>query len=201
MSNPYVGEIRVVGFNFAPFGWALCNGRILAISQNTALFSLLGTFYGGDGKSTFALPNLQGLAPMHQGSGVSLTPRNIGETGGETAVTLLSTQIPSHTHVAQSAVASTSSAPAPNTIFGGGGRGKEPAYAPARGRAGCNERPGGGHRGRQRAAQQHAALRHPEFYYRSSRRIPAAFVAACSRTGRTQERDSRRYGVSCQPLQ
>ncbi len=131
MSNPYVGEIRVVGFNFAPFGWALCNGQILAISQNTALFSLLGTFYGGDGKSTFALPNLQGLAPMHQGSGVSLTPRNIGETGGETAVTLLSTQIPSHTHVAQSAVASTSSAPAPNTIFGGGGRGKEPAYAPA----------------------------------------------------------------------
>ncbi len=129
--DPFLGEIRVVGFNFAPFGWALCNGQILPISQNTALFSLLGTYYGGDGRSTFALPNLQGCAPMHQGNGAGLSPRVIGETGGETAVTLLTTQIPSHTHVAQNASASTADAPGRTVTFGGGGRGKEPAYAPA----------------------------------------------------------------------
>ena len=129
--DPYVGEIRAVGFNFAPYGWALCNGQLIAISQNVALFSLLGTYYGGDGKSTFGLPNLQGCAPMHQGSGPGLSSRVIGETGGETAVTLLTTQMPSHTHVAQNAAASTAGTPGPTVIFGGGGRGKEPAYAPA----------------------------------------------------------------------
>lgn len=131
MSNQYVGEIRMVGFNFAPFGWALCNGQLLAISQNTALFSLLGTQFGGDGRSSFALPNLQGNAPMHQGNGVGLTPRVIGETGGETAVTLLTTQMAQHTHLAQNAAASTAAVPGPTLIFGGGGRGKGPAYAPA----------------------------------------------------------------------
>jgi microcystin-dependent protein len=131
MSNPYVGEIRMVGFNFAPFGWALCNGQLLAISQNTALFSLLGTQFGGDGRSSFALPNLQGGAPMHQGSGAGLTPRVIGETGGETAVTLLTTQMAQHSHTAQNAAASTAGSPGPTLIFGGGGRGKEPAFAPA----------------------------------------------------------------------
>jgi microcystin-dependent protein len=131
MANPYLGEIRAVGFNFAPVGWALCNGQVLAISQNTALFSLLGTYYGGNGTTNFALPNLQGSAPMHQGNGAGLTPRVIGEVGGETAVTLLTTQIPSHTHVAQNAAASTTGTPGPTAIFGGGGRGKAPAYAPA----------------------------------------------------------------------
>jgi len=131
MSNPYVGEIRAVGFNFAPKGWAFCNGQLLPISQNTALFSLLGTYYGGDGKSNFALPNLQGRAPMNQGNGAGLTPRSIGETGGYTNVTLLTQEIPSHTHVGQNAEASTAGTPGPTTIFGGGGRGKEPAYAPA----------------------------------------------------------------------
>ena len=131
MSNPFVGEIRVVGFTFAPVGWAQCNGQLLPISQNTALFSLLGTQYGGNGTTNFALPNLQGCAPMHQGQGAGLTPRVMGETGGETAVTLLSTEIPSHTHAAQNAAASNAGTPGPTTIFGGGGRGKEPAYAAA----------------------------------------------------------------------
>ena len=98
MSQPFVAEIRIVGFNFAPRGWATCQGQILPISQNTALFSLLGTTYGGDGRTTFALPNLQGNAPMHPGQGAGLTPRVLGETSGSTTVTLSSTQIPVHTH-------------------------------------------------------------------------------------------------------
>jgi len=84
--------------NFAPTGWAQCNGQLLPISQNTALFSLLGTFYGGDGKSTFALPNLQGSAPMHQGQGQGLSERFLGEQGGSEFVTLLESEIPIHNH-------------------------------------------------------------------------------------------------------
>jgi len=98
MSDQYVGEIRMVGFNFAPNGWALCNGQLLSISQNTALFSLLGTTFGGDGKSNFGLPNLQAVAPMGYGNGAGLTPRSWGETGGEYAVTLLQTQMAAHNH-------------------------------------------------------------------------------------------------------
>jgi microcystin-dependent protein len=98
MANPYLGEIRMVGFNFAPTGWALCQGQIMSISQNTALFSLLGTYYGGDGKSNFALPNLQAAAPLAAGNGAGLTPRTLGEIGGEFAVSLLTTQIPQHNH-------------------------------------------------------------------------------------------------------
>src|SRR5271170_2324746 len=131
MADQFLGEIRVVGFNFAPVGWALCNGQILPISQNTALFSLLGTSFGGNGTSNFALPNLQGCAPMHFGNGAGLSPRDVGETAGETTVTLLASQIPSHTHAAQNAAASTAGTPGPTVVFGGGGRGKEPAYAPA----------------------------------------------------------------------
>ena len=131
MSNQYLGEIRAVGFNFAPYGWALCNGQLLPIVQNTALFSLLGTYYGGDGKSNFALPNLQGLSPMHQGNGTGLTPRTIGETGGEKNVTLLLQELPAHSHGVQNTAASNASTPGPTATFGGGGRGKEPAYAPA----------------------------------------------------------------------
>lgn len=98
MADPFVGEIRQFGFNFAPTGWAQCNGQLLPISQNTALFSLLGTFYGGDGKSTFALPDLQGSAPMHQGQGQGLSERVIGEIGGSQFVTLLESEMPAHSH-------------------------------------------------------------------------------------------------------
>jgi microcystin-dependent protein len=98
MSSPFVAEIRMFGFNFAPTGWAQCNGQLLPISQNTALFSLLGTFYGGDGKSTFALPNLEGSTPLHQGQGPGLSDRFIGEVSGSESVTLLVTEIPAHTH-------------------------------------------------------------------------------------------------------
>jgi microcystin-dependent protein len=131
MSDAYLGEIRVVPFNFAPNGWALCTGQILPISQYTALFSLLGTQYGGNGTSNFALPNLQGCAPINQGNGAGLTPRDMGETGGETAVTLLTSTIPSHAHIAQAGASSNSGTPGPTVIFGGGGRGKQPAYAAA----------------------------------------------------------------------
>jgi microcystin-dependent protein len=133
MSDPYVGEIRLVAFNFAPSGWAQCNGQILSISQNTALFSLLGTQFGGDGRTTFGLPNLQGMAPMGQGNGAGLTSRVMGETGGEPTVTLLQSEMPSHTHSAQAGTASNSDAPGSTTIFGDGGRGKPEAYGPASG--------------------------------------------------------------------
>src|SRR6476619_381764 len=98
MSDPFVAEIRIVGFNFPPRGWAFCNGQILPLSQNTALFSLLGTVYGGDGKSTFALPNLQGSVPIEQGQGPGLSLRDLGEIGGEQNVTLLQTEMPAHSH-------------------------------------------------------------------------------------------------------
>ena len=98
MSDAFVAEIRMFGFNFAPTGWALCNGQLMPISQNTALFSLLGTFYGGDGKSTFALPNLQGSVPVHQGQGQGLSQRFLGEQSGSQFVTLLLTEMPLHTH-------------------------------------------------------------------------------------------------------
>ncbi|MGO4103882.1 phage tail protein [Leifsonia sp. YAF41] len=99
MADPFVAEIRPVAFNFAPPGWALCNGQLLPISQNTALFSLLGTYYGGDGRSTFALPNLQGVMPLGQGQGSGLSDRLLGEEGGVAAVSLLQTEIPQHTHI------------------------------------------------------------------------------------------------------
>ena len=98
--DPFVAEIRIFPFNFAPKGWAWCNGQLLPLSQNTALFALLGTMYGGDGKSTFALPNLQGSAPMHTGSGPGpgLSQHSQGEQGGSQTVTLLQSEIPVHTH-------------------------------------------------------------------------------------------------------
>jgi microcystin-dependent protein len=98
MSNPFLAEIRIFTGNFAPKGWALCDGQLMSISQNTALFSLLGTTYGGNGTSNFALPNLQGSAPMQAGQGPGLSLRDLGEVGGEQTVTLLQTEIPSHSH-------------------------------------------------------------------------------------------------------
>jgi microcystin-dependent protein len=96
--DPFVAEIRIYPFNFAPKGWAFCDGQILPLSQNTALFSLLGTTYGGDGKSNFALPDMQGNAPMHPGQGPGLSLHDLGETGGSETVTLLQTEMPSHSH-------------------------------------------------------------------------------------------------------
>jgi microcystin-dependent protein len=103
--DPFVAEIRIFPFNFAPKGWAWCNGQILPISQNTALFSLLGSTYGGDGKANFALPNLQDRAPMQPGQGPGLSLHDLGETGGSETVTLLLTEIPAHSHTAQVAIA------------------------------------------------------------------------------------------------
>src|SRR5579863_9827126 len=98
MSAPFLGEIRMFGINIPPRGWEFCSGQLLPISQNTALFSILGTTYGGNGTSTFALPNLQGAAPMNSGQGPGLTNRVLGETGGSPAVTLITTQMPIHSH-------------------------------------------------------------------------------------------------------
>src|SRR5208283_3634208 len=98
MANPYVGEIRMAGFNFAPVGWAFCNGQLLPISQNTALFSLLGTFFGGDGRTTFALPNLQGRVAINAGQGTGLSPYNLGDTRGADMVTLILSQLAGHSH-------------------------------------------------------------------------------------------------------
>ena len=96
--DPYVGEVRLFGFNFAPVGWALCQGQILPISQYTALFSLLGTQYGGNGTTNFALPNLQGIVPIGQGQGPGLSPFSVGETGGAETVTLQYSDMPAHSH-------------------------------------------------------------------------------------------------------
>lgn len=99
MADPFVAEIRIYPFNFPPKGWAFCNGQLMPISQNTALFSLLSTTYGGDGKSTFALPNLQGEVPMHPGQGPGLSLHDLGEQSGVEFVTLLQTEIPAHAHL------------------------------------------------------------------------------------------------------
>jgi microcystin-dependent protein len=118
MADPFVAEIRIFPFNFSPRGWAFCDGQLLPISQNTALFSLLGTTYGGDGRSTFALPNLQGRAPMHPGQGPGLSVRDLGEMGGSETETLIESEIPSHNHTlqAQAITLGGSANPAGNTL-------------------------------------------------------------------------------------
>lgn len=103
MADPFVAEIRIFPFNFAPKGWAFCNGQLLPLSQNTALFSLLGTVYGGDGKSTFALPDLEGSAAMHPGQGQGLSLRDLGQIGGAESVTLLVSEMPFHAHTLNAA--------------------------------------------------------------------------------------------------
>jgi microcystin-dependent protein len=104
VSDPFLAEIRIYPFNFPPRGWAFCDGQLLSISQNTALFSLLGTTYGGDGRSTFALPDFQGRAPMHPGQGPGLSLHDLGESGGSVTVTLLQSELPGHTHALQADV-------------------------------------------------------------------------------------------------
>jgi microcystin-dependent protein len=115
MSDFFVAEIRMFGCNFAPTGWATCDGQLMTISQNTALFSLLGVTYGGDGKSTFALPNFQGSAPLQQGQGPGLSLRDLGETGGEESITLLQTEMPAHSHTANAATSGGQQDPLSNT--------------------------------------------------------------------------------------
>ncbi len=132
MADPFVAEIRIFPFNFAPTGWASCNGQLLPISQNTALFSLLGTIYGGDGRSTFGLPNLQGSAAMFQGQGPGLSFRSLGEQGGSVNVTLIITEMPSHTHTINAKAAGGQASPA-NLVWGTSNAAKLAAnfYAPA----------------------------------------------------------------------
>lgn len=112
MSQPFIGEIRMFGGNFAPRGWMFCNGQLLSIAQNTALFSLLGTTYGGNGQTTFALPDLRGRVPVHFGQGPGLTNRSLGETAGVETVTLTTSTLPSHSHTPNaSAAAGTQASP------------------------------------------------------------------------------------------
>ena len=127
MSDQFVGEIRIVGFNFAPTGWAFCNGQLLPISQNTALFSLLGTTYGGDGRTTFALPNLQGAAPLQAGQGPGLSNYDLGQIGGEPEVTLTAAQLPLHNHsVSARAGGGDVNNPAAGTVWATAHLGKTP---------------------------------------------------------------------------
>jgi len=128
MSDQFVAEIRIFPFNFPPKGWAFCDGQLLPITQNTALFSLLGTTYGGDGKSTFALPNLQGSASMQPGQGPGLSLRDLGEIGGEQNVTLLQTEIPIHTHTVNAAAAGGLPSPT-NNAWASGLKGHPGSYA------------------------------------------------------------------------
>lgn len=120
MADPFLAEIRIFPFNFAPTGWAFCDGQLLPISQNTALFALLGTMYGGDGKSTFALPNLQGSAVMQPGQGQGLSLRDQGEIGGSESITLIQSEIPAHTHsinVASGRSTANNLVPSPTTVL------------------------------------------------------------------------------------
>jgi microcystin-dependent protein len=128
--EPFLGEIRMVGWNFAANGWAFCNGQLMSISQNAALFSLLGTTYGGDGIQTFALPNLQGRVPIHQGNGAGLSPYVIGSTGGNESVTLLSTQIPAHNHLMGVSNQAGTAADPTNAILAQGNSGSARAPVP-----------------------------------------------------------------------
>jgi microcystin-dependent protein len=116
MAEPFLSEIRIMSFGFAPRGWALCNGQLLPINQNQALFSLLGTTFGGDGRVNFALPNLQGRTPIHVGSGHTL-----GQNGGEQAHTLSITEVPTHTHAVAASAATSGGNASPNNTFLGGG--------------------------------------------------------------------------------
>ena len=129
MAEPYVGQIIMFGGNFAPKNYALCAGQLMAIAQNTALFSLLGTYYGCDGRTTFGLPDLQGRGPIHVGQGNGLSPRTIGEVGGTENVTLVTTQIPSHNHVVNATDNSASQQSPVNHIPAAEGSGQFAVYS------------------------------------------------------------------------
>lgn len=129
MSEPFLAEVRIFPYNFAPRGWAFCDGQLLPINQNQALFALLGTNYGGNGQTTFALPNLQGRTPIGPGQGPGLSDYQVGETGGVESVTLTPQELPSHTHTLQ-AVAGNATTGAPGPAVGLATAGS-PVYAPA----------------------------------------------------------------------
>jgi microcystin-dependent protein len=117
MADGFIGEIRLFAGDFAPQGWALCEGQLLAISQHTALFTILGTTYGGDGKASFALPDLRGRVPLHPGQGAGLSARRLAEKGGAEAVTLTAAQMPSHTHAVAAASGTGTSASPTNNVW------------------------------------------------------------------------------------
>lgn len=120
MAQPFIGQIRTFAFGFAPRGWAQCNGQLLPINQNQALFSLLGTTYGGNGTTNFALPNLQGRTPLHFGTGPGLSPRTLGEVAGSEAVTLTSAHLPAHTHTVSANTATPTSGTPANNLWAQG---------------------------------------------------------------------------------
>jgi microcystin-dependent protein len=165
--EPFLGEIRLFAGNFAPYQWALCTGQILPIQQYTALFSLLGTTYGGNGTTNFALPNLQGRTPIHQGTGPGLTPRSLGEADGEATVMLSLPEMAAHTHAAQGSNNSTQSSPG-NAFWSG---------APGRGAPTYHGSESDRNRGRWSGSQQLLPLPRPQLYYRARGAIPAATVA------------------------
>ncbi len=171
MADPFVAEIRIFPFNFAPKGWAWCDGQLLPLSQNTALFSLLGTTYGGDGKSNFALPDLQGRAPMHPGQGPGLSLHDLGETGGSETVTLLESEIPAHAHALRAARRTRQCARSRRPSSCRPGTGKP--YSTGRWASPDGAR-GAGARGRRPAAQQPAAVPDVLLRDRAAGRVPAA---------------------------
>ena len=129
MADPFVAEIRMLPSTFAPLGWALCDGQLMPVTQNTALFSLLGSRFGGNGETTFALPDLRGAAPLHPGQGAGLSPRALGETGGADAITLTEPEMPVHTHAWQATAALGDSSDPANRYLG---RGETIYVAPAK---------------------------------------------------------------------
>jgi microcystin-dependent protein len=131
MADQFVGEVRIFPFNFPPAGWAFCDGQLLPISQYTALFSLLGTQFGGDGRTTFALPNLQGKVPVDFGQGPGLTPYNMGDSSGASAVTLLNSEMPTHNHTAHCNSALGSKPKPNNNYWASDAAGILTQYAPA----------------------------------------------------------------------
>jgi microcystin-dependent protein len=120
MSDPFIAEVKIFSGNFVPRYWAICDGQFLSINQNQALFSILGTTYGGNGVTTFALPNLRDRVPMHAGFGAGLTPRTQGEAGGEAAVTLQASQMPAHSHTLRGAAAASTGTPSAAVVPGAG---------------------------------------------------------------------------------
>jgi microcystin-dependent protein len=127
MSEPFIGEVRAFGFNFAPRGWALCQGAVLPLAQNTALFALLGTTYGGDGRSTFALPDLRGRMAMGFGQGPGLSRRELGETPGAPTHTLTTAEVPAHGHSLNAVASATTGTPGPTVALANTANGA-PAY-------------------------------------------------------------------------